>query len=167
MKHICNNSVILNFAVFASGVQCCFRLLLYIYLVILLKNKFSVMTKKLKLGIAILAISCLALSCKHEPNFTTLPTVYYSTDIAPIISGNCTFSGCHGDSLSREFKLQNFEDVMKYCKVSPGKPQGSRLYLSVISLNEERVMPKPPYSLLTEKQIQLIYIWIGQGAKNN
>jgi hypothetical protein len=125
------------------------------------------MTKKLILGVATLAICCLALSCKHEPDFNTLPTVYYKTDIAPIISGNCTFSGCHGDSLSKEFELHTFEDVMKYCKVSPGKPQGSRLYLTVKSLDEERVMPKPPYNLLTEQQIQLIYIWIGQGAHDN
>lgn len=125
------------------------------------------MTKKIKFGITILAICCLFLSCKQEPDFNTFPIVSYSADIAPIISGNCTFSGCHGDSASREFKLHTFEDVMKYCKVSPGKPQGSRLYLSIISLDEERMMPKPPYSLLTEKQIQLIYVWIGQGAKYN
>ena len=125
------------------------------------------MTKKSKLGIAVLAISCIILSCKHEPNFNTLPTVYYSTDIAPIISGNCTFSGCHGDSLSREFKLKNFDDVMKYCKVKAGSPQTSKLYTIVKTPNSEEVMPTPQYNPLTEQQIQLIYIWIGQGAKNN
>ena len=56
---------------------------------------------------------------------------------------------------------------MKYCKVSAGNPQNSRLYLAVKLLDQEQVMPKPPYSPLSEKQIQLIYIWIGQGAKNN
>lgn len=126
------------------------------------------MTKKIKLGIAAVAISCLALSsCKHEPNFDTLPTVYYNRDIAPIISFNCTFSGCHGDSLSREFKLRNYDEVMKYCKVKPGSPQTSKLYTTVKSLNSEEVMPTPQYNPLTEKQIQLIYVWIGQGAKNN
>ena len=29
------------------------------------------------------------------------------------------------------------------------------------------IMPKKPFNELTERQIQLIYVWIGQGAKNN
>lgn len=167
MEHICNNSVILAFTIFAFYAQRCFRVLLYIYTVILLKNRFSVMTKKLKLGIAVLAISCIILSCKHEPNFNTLPAVYYSTDIAPIISANCTFSGCHGDFEFRRFQLFSYYDVMKYCKVKAGSPQTSKLYKVVKSVNSEEVMPTPQYNPLTEKQIQLIYIWIGQGAKNN
>jgi hypothetical protein len=125
------------------------------------------MIKKIKLSISIAAMSCLALSCKHQPNFATLPTVYYSTDIAPIISGNCTFSGCHGDVSSKEFKLLNYDDVIKYCEVKAGSPQTSKLYTIIKTPKSEEVMPKPPYSLLTEQQIQLIYIWIGQGAKNN
>lgn len=125
------------------------------------------MIKKIKLGISIVAMSCLALACKHEPNFNTLPAVYYSTDIAPIISANCTFSGCHGDFESRRFQLFSYDDVMKYCKVKAGSPQTSKLYKAVKSLNSEEVMPTAQYNRLTEQQIQLIYIWIGQGAKNN
>ncbi len=125
------------------------------------------MTKNTKFGVTMFAISFLALSCKHEPNFDTLQAVSYSTDIAPIISGNCTFSGCHGDSLSKEFKLRNYDEVMKNCEVKPGSPQTSKLYSVVKSLNSEEIMPTPQYNPLTEKQIQLIYIWIGQGAKNN
>ena len=167
MEHICNNFVVLAFTIFALEVQRCFRVLLYIYTVFLLKHRFLIMTKKLKLGIAVLATSCLILSCKHEPNFNTLPTVYYSTDIAPIISGNCTFSGCHGDFEFRRFQLVSYDHVIKYCKVKAGSPQTSKLYRVVKTPNSEEVMPTPQYNPLTEQQIQLIYIWIGQGAKNN
>ena len=51
--------------------------------------------------------------------------------------------------------------------ITAGSPEKSKLYKTLKTLNEEDIMPKKPYNELTEKQIQLIYVWIGQGAKNN
>lgn len=112
-------------------------------------------------------LGALALSaCKRETEFDKLTTVSYTASIAPIISSNCAFSGCHGDSLTQKFKLTAYDGLMNG-GIKPGKPNESELYKTLKSLNDEDIMPKRPYNPLSEKQIQLIYVWIGQGAKNN
>ena len=125
------------------------------------------MNIKLKLSISVIGVCCFGLSCKHKTAFETLAVVHYNSDIAPIISSNCTFSGCHGDSAFVKFKLPDYDAVMKYCEVQANSPEKSKLYNVINTFNDDKIMPKKPYSQLTEKQMQLIYVWIGQGAKNN
>ncbi len=103
--------------------------------------------------------------CKHKTNFDELTEVSYSSSVAPIINSNCAFSGCHGDSLSGSMNLVHYDGLMNG-GIEAGSPNKSKLYLALKSLKDD-VMPKKPYNELTEKQIQLIYVWIGQGAKNN
>lgn len=112
-------------------------------------------------------------SCKHKTNFESIAEVSYSSSIAPIINSNCTFSGCHGGGHNNSnyedeetFELTSYNDVVKH-GIEPGSPEKSEFYLVLKSYNQEKVMPRKPYNQLTEKQIQLIYVWIGQGAKNN
>jgi hypothetical protein len=93
--------------------------------------------------------------------------VSYSIDIQPIIISNCTQSGCHGSAHSEEFELLSYNDLIKHTGVNAGSPETSNLYSVIRSYNSEIIMPRMPYNPLTEKQIQLIYIWIGQGALNN
>jgi hypothetical protein len=106
-------------------------------------------------------------SCRHKPNFDNMAKVSYSTDIQPIIISNCTQSGCHGSNHSEEFKLLTYNDLIKHTDVKAGSPQSSKLYNVIRTYNSENIMPRKPYDPLTEKQIQLIYVWIGQGALNN
>ena len=106
------------------------------------------------------------ISCKHKTDFDKLTSVSYSTDIAPIINSNCAFSGCHGATAFEEFSLVTYKGLLSG-GISAGSPEKSELYNVLKSLNKEKIMPKKPYSALSEKQIQLIYVWIGQGAKNN
>lgn len=115
---------------------------------------------------SVLLVTVTAVSCKHKTKFDELKTVSYSKDIAPVMNGNCAFSGCHGDSLSKEFKLTTYNAVMA-AGIKAGDPDKSEFYERLVSLNKEKIMPRPPYDALSEKQIQLIYVWIGQGAKNN
>jgi hypothetical protein len=116
------------------------------------------------LGVLI-AFSFMFGSCKHTTQFETLPEVSYANNITPIVNSNCTFSGCHGDTLNASIKLMGYENLMNG-GVEAGSPQNSKLYRLLKALDDD-LMPKKPYSELTEKQIQLIYVWIGQGAKNN
>ena len=109
----------------------------------------------------------ILLGCKHKTNFNELPTVSYSKDIQPIIISNCTQSGCHGSKNQEEFELLSYNDLIKNCEVTAGSPENSKLFEVITTYNKENVMPRKPYNTLTEKQIQLIYVWIGQGAKNN
>ncbi len=111
-------------------------------------------------------IGVFLISCKHKTEFDKMTEISYSINVAPIISSNCAFSGCHGDSLTKEFNLLAYEGMMN-AGIEPGKPENSKLYKTLVDLNENEVMPKKPYNILTDKQIQLIYVWIGQGAKNN
>ena len=104
-------------------------------------------------------------SCKHNTNFDELTEVSYSAHVAPIINSNCAFSGCHGDSLSGSMNLTSYGGLMSG-GIEAGSPNKSKLYKAIKSLGKD-IMPKKPYKELTEKQIQLIYVWIGQGAKNN
>lgn len=110
---------------------------------------------------------CFTISqCKHKPNFEQLAEVSYAKDVSPVISSNCAFSGCHGDIDPKKFKATTYEGLMSG-GISGGHPENSTLYKTLVTLNSEELMPKKPYNNLTEKQIQLIYVWIGQGAKNN
>ena len=109
-------------------------------------------------------------ACKHKVDFNQLPIVSYSATIEPIISGNCTQSGCHGSKTTGEresFPLISYEDLINNCRIVSGNPDKSNLYNVVNTYNENNVMPRKPYNKLTEQQIELIYVWIGQGAKNN
>lgn len=132
----------------------------HIILIMILNSYF----KLLKL-FSFIFLSVL-VSCKHKANFSELREVSYSQEIAPIINSNCTFSGCHGDSVFQEFKLTNYDKVIN-AGVTAGAPEKSELYKVLKTLNKEEIMPRKPYAPLSEKQIQLIYVWIGQGAKNN
>lgn len=106
------------------------------------------------------------VSCKHKTKFDELTEVSYVQHIAPIVSSNCAFSGCHGDSAFVKFSLTTYNSLMNG-GITAGSPEKSKLYSTLKTLNDEKIMPKKPYNELTEKQIQLVYVWIGQGAKNN
>lgn len=121
----------------------------------------------MKQTLFILSMFFLVLACRHKPNFDNLKTVSYSTDIQPIIISNCTQSNCHGSVHSESFTLLTYDELIKHTNVQAGSPETSQLYSVIRSYNPSQVMPIKPYDPLTEKQIQLIYVWIGQGALNN
>jgi hypothetical protein len=114
----------------------------------------------------LIALTIFFGACKHETKFDKLDEISYSASIAPIINANCSYSGCHGDVNTKSFNGLTYEGLMSSGVVN-GKPDKSKLYKSLVSLNSEDMMPTPAYGPLTDKQIQLVYVWIGQGAKNN
>jgi len=119
----------------------------------------------IKFLIVFLTVGFLFSSCKQKTNFKELTEVSYAASISPIISSNCAFSGCHGDSAFQKFSLVTYNGLING-GIKAGDPSNSKLYKTLKDLGDD-IMPKKPYNELTEKQIQLIYVWIGQGAKNN
>lgn len=119
----------------------------------------------LKFSFTVLVLGLTLSSCKHKTDFNSIAEVSYSKDIAPIITSNCTSSGCHGDAAYEKMSLTTYANLIDG-GISPGSPEKSKLYSTLKSLGDD-IMPKKPNKELSEKQIQLIYIWIGQGAKNN
>ena len=120
---------------------------------------------KIKPLVLIMIFVFTLISCKHKTDFSSLTEVSYSKDIVPIINSNCAFSGCHGAISPEEFKLTSYEGLING-GITAGSPEKSKLYRSLKTLDDD-IMPKKPYTELAEIEIQLIYVWIGQGAKNN
>ena len=101
-------------------------------------------------------------ACQHTPVIPVTPAISYSTQIQPIILNNCATSGCH-DGNSDILTLNNYNDVMQI--IQPFSSKNSQLYASITTLSGDGAMPinRP----LSHLQIDIIYTWIMQGAKNN
>ena len=92
-------------------------------------------------------------------------SVYFVNEIMPIISSNCTMSGCHDNITHAEgVNLTTYNNIMRY--VSAGNASNSKLYKVIIKTGSER-MPPAPMAPLTAEQKTKIQKWINQGAKNN
>lgn len=139
--------------------------------------------KVLFVAIAIATTLTILNSCRHEisdlsgggsgsgggnptPTSTCNPdSVYFVNQIMPIISSNCTTSGCHDNITHADgVNLTTYTKIMRY--VVPGNSGNSKLYKVVIKTNGDR-MPPPPMPPLSTAQKTLIQKWINQGAKNN
>ena len=121
------------------------------------KNKWSAIILLL-VAFVITVISCTKHQAAQyvgtcDPNVT-----YFNKDILPLLNSNCAMSGCHD---SKE-AAAGYYGVMG--AVSAGNPNGSKLYTSLLSSNRRR-MPKNA-DPLSAAQMEIIYNWIAQGAKN-
>jgi hypothetical protein len=131
------------------------------------RNRQKKIMKKIVFVILSSVLFFIGFGCRHTIDFSQYPEVKYSTDVSPIITANCTQDGCHGSNRSKRFKLLTYDDVINHCKVISGQPEKSNLYSVVRSLNKNNRMPVDPLPQLTDNQIKTIYLWIGEGAKNN
>lgn len=136
------------------------------------------------------AVILITYSCKHEiiypsdygypgtpyVSYTppdTIPkgkkcnpdSVYFDNEILPILTSNCTM--CHNSNSGGEenFDLRSWTGVMNSGIVRPGKPSSSKFYKVITAPGGEDLMPRAPYSRLSQAQVDLIYKWIAQGAK--
>ena len=123
------------------------------------------MKKLYVLLIMALVPTTIFFGCKHDP---VLPEheVSFSQEILPIMQMGCQHAGCHGDSLNQQSPLTNYDEVMAFGDIKAGKPYDSKLY-EVITTTE--VEDRMPYQMapLNDRNIDLIFIWIAQGAKDN
>ncbi|MFI5263508.1 MAG: hypothetical protein ACHQM6_03230 [Candidatus Kapaibacterium sp.] len=101
------------------------------------------------------------------PRHTCSPdSVYFVNDILPLITSNCSMSGCHdGSGHSDDARaLTSYSTIMSYVRAS--NPSSSKLYTVLNSRGEEQ-MPRYPIPPLSQSQDSLILAWIKQGALNN
>jgi hypothetical protein len=93
-------------------------------------------------------------------------SVYFVNDILPLITSNCSMSGCHdGSGHSDDAKaLTSYSTIMAYVRAY--KPSSSKLYTSLFGGGEDR-MPRSPIPPLSNAQDSMIFKWINQGALNN
>lgn len=113
-------------------------------------------------GLTLLSISFT--SCHHEPELMPgTPEKCFDKEVMLIINSNCNVSGCHGSGEGPS--LSNYDDVSRY--VTAGKPMQSKLHKVITAhSNLMGLMPPKPKSALTSSQIDIISIWILQGAKH-
>lgn len=112
----------------------------------------------------ITAFGILLNSCQHEPEDTGNPAICFDKTILPIISSSCATKDCHGGS-GEAPPLLGFSDVSRF--VTAYKPMASKLHKVMVGHPKmPNFMPpsNSPYKI-TGKQIDLINLWILQGAK--
>ena len=108
--------------------------------------------------------------------------VSYTEDVQPLMFSSCL--QCHDKNsegyLNSGFSLDNYDAVMQGTKFGPvvvaGSPESSSLYL-VVAHKTAPEIHMPPHTddalaegrgiSLTEEQIEVVRLWIEQGAKNN
>lgn len=100
-------------------------------------------------------------SCTHVANIANIPEVCFTSDILPIFTSNCAISGCHdGGGRESRLSLSSYSEIIK--DVTPGNPNGSRLYQTIISKWVNMMPPNKPLSMDNRTKIR---VWIEQGAK--
>ena len=91
--------------------------------------------------------------------------IYFNRDIFTIINKNCAYSGCHDSSSKSDgVILDSYDNIINTANVIAYDPSDSKLYEVLIEDNLNKIMP--PNGKLDDSEINLIYNWIDNGAKN-
>lgn len=102
-------------------------------------------------------------SCQHEPEMQSVE-IHFKPDVMHIITNNCNKTGCHGSGEAPS--LENHSDIHNY--VTDFKPMQSKLHEVITAhSNIGGLMPPKPNPTLSKHDIDIISIWILQGAKDN
>jgi mono/diheme cytochrome c family protein len=135
--------------------------------------------KSFTLLVILFSLSFFMMQCKHEfpnPNpggntgtptetsTCSADTVYFGSEILPMINSNCATSGCHDLVTHKEgIILTDYAHIVS--RVSPFNAERSSLYTVCVRGGER--MPPKPMAALTQAQLTKMIIWINQGALNN
>jgi hypothetical protein len=92
--------------------------------------------------------------------------IYFDVDVKPIIAQNCAISGCHAaGTYSDGVNLENYQKIIATGKIK-ANDLNSKFYNAITTNDTDDVMPPPPSKKLSNDQINIISLWIQQGAKN-
>ncbi len=93
----------------------------------------------------------------------------FMMQVKPILEGSCTH--CHGEKEDKgDFRMHTLEDLKKGNEtgpgLTPGDPKKSSIYTTLIlPKDDDLVMPPAKEGLLAKEQIELLKLWIEQGAE--
>ncbi|MDO8367980.1 MAG: c-type cytochrome domain-containing protein [Saprospiraceae bacterium] len=125
------------------------------------------------------------LACKHDPFLQPFdpnnpdPTtntgvcnpdsVYFQNQILPILVSNCTESGCHNAQDHQEgIVLDSYQSLVSTVEnATQNDWNENKLMRALLENDLDDRMPPPPKSALPPAQIDLLKIWLAQGAQNN
>jgi len=96
-------------------------------------------------------------------------SVYFANTIQPLLVATCAIPSCHDSATASDgVVLDTYENIIATGDISPGNPQNSDLYEVLIDDDPDDRMPPPDSGVtISTEQIQAIFTWIQQGAKNN
>ena len=95
-------------------------------------------------------------------------TVYFQNTVLPLLQSNCALQDCHDITGATEgVILTDYTRIMNTGGVQAGNPQDTEIYDRMTESDPDKIMPPFPRTPLTSVQIQYVYQWIIQGAKNN
>ena len=136
----------------------------------------------LRLLLPLTSFAILAQGCVHDPLtpvydpmvvFIDPPcnpdTVYFQQDILPILKSACARPDCHDvASAEEDVILISYSHLMGDDEdlVVPGNPYESKLVEVMLAPSDYDVMPPPPNAQLDQSVIDMIILWIEQGALN-
>ena len=132
-------------------------------------KRTSVTTLVLTTVAATLALG-LGGCAKEEP---VVEVVSYQTDVLPILKDNCM--ECHvegGKGLKASgLSMESYDGLMKGTEYGPIIKPGDAISSSMVMLLEGRADPsiRMPHGKksLPKEQVEVLKVWIDQGAKNN
>ncbi|HQW87096.1 MAG TPA: hypothetical protein PLH93_07920 [Flavobacteriales bacterium] len=134
--------------------------------------------------VALFAAAILLLlmlpGCKHEPPIAPLVedggngggggddcdpnVVYFQQQVLPLLISNCAVPGCHDQATDDNDWIQ----ITDYnTLLNSGIIQDGDLVEALNEDDPDKIMPPPDQPGLTDQQIDLIELWIAQGAQNN
>lgn len=88
--------------------------------------------------------------------------VDFQKTIQPLFEKYCV--SCHGEETTEAFRIDVKDDVMDYVEAS--NADESQLYQVLVTDDENELMPPPDEdNPLSEQDIELVKLWINQGAK--
>lgn len=94
-------------------------------------------------------------------------SVYFQQQILPILVSSCAKSGCHDAGSAQDgVILNNYANVMITGEVTPFDLGDSEIWEVITETDPDKQMPPPGENPLTQAQINMIALWINQGAQN-
>lgn len=137
------------------------------------------------IGLILLGVLVLSASgCKHDPivpvNALTDDnnggsgdqpcdpnTVYFQQQVLPFLVSSCAKSGCHNAATAEDgVILDSYDNVMNTADVTPFDLSDSEIWEVINESDPDKVMPPPGETQLTQAQINMLALWINQGAQN-
>ena len=121
----------------------------------------------------IIVVSAVLLySCDDtNPADIQIPSenISFNNHVQPLLNLKCNYSGCHDDgSRAGGISLTTWTNVTNDpTLVFPFEPESSRLIWSIQNRPGAELMPPLGYHPLIKREIDGIYKWIEEGAKNN
>jgi len=94
-------------------------------------------------------------------------TLYFLQDIFPLMEKHHC-AACHTPEKNvAGVSFNSYENILNSNVIDLENPEQSRMYESIIEDDPDKVMPPDPYDPMQPYEIDMIRLWIVQGARNN